>query len=422
MSDARPRVLAVLPGFFPGTIIGVATPLQRLHRAGRIDFDLTLQGLATRRQIARADVVVFCHSLDPGFAHLLAWVRELQKPLIHEIDDNLLEPPSDIPGLDYLREPARRALLVASLQQAALVRVYSPALQASLSALNNNVMTVSGPLEWSLLPDPMPPRTAGRVRMVYATSRQHDPIGELIVRPLARVLEEYPQAELTVWGPHLTALTHHPRVRTLPFVRDYEKFFVRFARERFDIGLAPLRDDAFHRCKSNNKFREYGACGVAGVYSDMSVYNTSVQDGLTGLLAANNEAAWGTAIGRLVADAGLRDRIAAAAAAETRRRYNEDVTDTEWMAPITQLSAASVGRAVAATARSDDDGTAAQSPAIFSQAGRLSTKAVRVIRQAGLAEAGRRAFNHLRSVSQLMAWKVGNRRVHHGAGGRPGPE
>ena len=37
---------------------------------------------------------------------------------------------------------------------------------------------------------------------------------------------------------------------------------------------------------------QYGACGVAGVYSDMPVYNTSVQDGLTGLLAANNEAAW----------------------------------------------------------------------------------------------------------------------------------
>ena len=56
----------------------------------------------------------------------------------------------------------------------------------------------------------------------------------------------------------------------------------------------------------------------------------------------------------------------------------------------------------------------------LTQASRLSTKAVRVIRQAGLAEAGRRAFNHLRSVSQLMAWKLGNRRVHHGAGGRPG--
>ncbi|MFA5908707.1 MAG: glycosyltransferase [Vicinamibacterales bacterium] len=424
MSNQRPRVLAVLPALFPSTVIGVAKPLLRLHQDQRIYLDLTLQFLVTRKAVARADVVVMCHTIDPQHAQILDWIRELRRPLIYEIDDNLLRIPADIPGLDYLREPVRRDTLVACLKQADVVRVYSPELLRILADYNEHVVMVSGPLDWSLMPfDSTGSASRGRsrsgsstglntppVKIVYATGRMEDQIGRMLIEPLRQVLDAHPEAELTVWGPRHEALAQHPQVRSLPLIRDYDTFFARFAAEQFAIGLAPLPDDEFHRCKSNNKFREYAACGVAGVYSDMPVYNTFVTHGQTGLLVANTGAAWVEAIGRLVSDASLRAAIGRNAKAYAAAHFNERITDEEWMARIGPLAA---DRPAIAGA---DRPAAAPRPlatafGVAKYAARLSTKLGPVFRTHGAASVLRRVGTHLAGFGQVMAWEISRWRL-----------
>lgn len=421
MSSLRPRVLAVLPALFPSTVIGVAKPLLRLHQDERIHLELTLQFLVTRKAVARADVVVMCHTIDPQHGHILDWARECGRPLIYEIDDNLLNIPEEIPGLDYLREPARRAQLMACLRQADVVRVYAPALQQVLSAYNEHVEVVSGPLDWRLMPAELPTRDTQKVRLVYATGRMEDRIGRMLVGPLGRILAAHPEAELTIWGPRHEAFASHPQVRFLPLIRDYDTYFARFAAERFDIGLAPLPDDEFHRCKSNNKFREYAACGVAGVYSDMAVYNTTVVDGQTGLLAANTEGAWVDAIGRLVTDAPLRTGIGTRAREYAATHFNERITDDQWLAAIVPLAAthpapAAAGRAPVAPQ------PLATAVGVVRYAARLSTKLGPVVRAHGAASTLRRVRAHIMGFGQVMAWEISRWRLQQRVGrqrGRP---
>ena len=406
MPELRPRVLAILPALFPSTVIGVAKPLLRLHQDQRITLDLTLQFLVTRRAVERADVVVMCHTIDPQFGYVLDWVREFGRPLIYEIDDDLLTIPDYIPGLAYLREPERRRQLIACISQADIVRVYSPALRDKLSAYNQNITIVAGPLDWSLMPASIP-KTPGILKIVYATSRTEDEVGRMLIAPLLRVLDKHPQVRLTVWNARHAELAAHPQVRSLPLIRDYDTFFARFAAEGFDIGLAPLPDDEFHRGKSNNKFREYASCGIAGVYSDMSVYNTSVQHEVTGLLVANTDAAWAAAIERLIVDEPLRRGIATRAREHARTHFNETVTDTEWMDAITALAK----RAKPAVVAGGGGASADKVVGLARFVGRLSTKVAPVFREHGVSTVMRRTWRHFMGIGQLVSWEINRWRL-----------
>ena len=78
-----------------------------------------------------------------------------------------------------------------------------------------------------------------------------------------------------------------PNVHHHGLICRYDRYLRRFSRGGYDIGLAPLPDDAFYRSKTNNKFREYGASGIAGIYSHNEVYAHCVEHEVSGLLVAN---------------------------------------------------------------------------------------------------------------------------------------
>ena len=174
------------------------------------------------------------------------------------------------------------------------------------------------------------------MKLIYATSRLDDSLGRIFLPALRRLMdEEGPRVEAHFWGPRPPA--ELPAVRHHAVVHDYDRFLRRFSAAGFEIGLAPLADDVFHRSKTNTKFREYGACGIAGVYSDVEVYSDCVRHGETGLLVGNDAEAWYRALRRLVDDADLRERIRRQARAEIEEHYAQEKFEAVFLRQIEQL-------------------------------------------------------------------------------------
>ena len=403
----RPRVLAALPGFFPSTVINVAKPLMRLVEDGAIDLDLTAHTIVRRRQIERADVLVMSHTIDPAHVWILDCARQSGTPLVYDIDENLLEPPADVPGLDFHRAPARQAAVRQALAQAAVVRTYSPALQRYLHAYNTNVVRSDGPIDWRLVPEVAPVRRTDRVRIVYATSRQRqDSIGAVVVDPLRNVLDAHPHVDVTIWGPRFAGLDGHPRVEHREFVRDYDRYFEQFARDGFDIGLAPMPGAAFYQSKTATKFREYAACRIAGIYADVEIYRDCVVDGETGLLVQGGDRNWIAVMDRLVRDAPLRARIQARAERSARERYSAERIGRDWLSHI-RTAAASRRAPVSSTELPGRESRQSR----IARIGAYSHRAVSLMRSGGVSALWSRVRDELADRRQLAEWELALRQI-----------
>ena len=97
---------------------------------------------------------------------------------------------------------------------------------------------------------------------------------------------------------------------------------------RLDIGIAPLIDSEFNRCKSNIKWQEYAIAKVPGIYSNI-IYQTHGFDPRYGLIAYNEED-WYQKIKSLVLNPILRKDIADSAYSRVTSRFSLAKHIREW--------------------------------------------------------------------------------------------
>ncbi len=174
----------------------------------------------------------------------------------------------------------------------------------------------------------------GLVRIGYAAgSRTHQRDFAAAAPAIAAVLREHPEARLVLFresgrGGDLVDIAEFPEMAGLAERVEWRQAvpLSRLPDElaRFDLNIAPLEvGNAFCEAKSELKYFEAAIVGVPTVASPTQPFRTAIRDGETGFLAAD-QAAWHTAIGRLVADAGLRRRIGQAAVFDVLHRYGPE--------------------------------------------------------------------------------------------------
>jgi glycosyltransferase involved in cell wall biosynthesis len=111
-----------------------------------------------------------------------------------------------------------------------------------------------------------------------------------------------------------------------------------------DIGVYPLPDDEWSKGKCGFKAIQCMACGVPVVAAAVGVNREIIEDGVNGFLAATRDE-WISKLGRLLSDAPLRARIAAAGRRTIEDRYSLRVTAPQLAAVL--ASALPAGRRTA---------------------------------------------------------------------------
>lgn len=236
------------------------------------------------------------------------------RPVIYDLDDNFLAVPEGHPMAARLAPVAPYAREL--LSRASLVTVSTPRLGRAFSACNAQIEVLPNLIDESLWDVPSQPRPRGPVRIVHAGTPSHAADLSGVTAALARVKERFGRdVELVFMGSSPEGLD----ALSIPFAEDYAAYARALSALAPDIGVAPLEDTPFNRCKSAVKWLEYSAAGAAGVFSDCPAYEC-VRHGETGLKVRSGE--WEEAVSRLVEDEALRRSLSGRARGEALGRWS----------------------------------------------------------------------------------------------------
>lgn len=248
------------------------------------------------------------------------------------LDDNFweLDPGSEIG--QYYRDPGVQRRLEELLEHADRILVSTTALRDYLHRFGDRVVQIDSFFDFSLVPElPAMPSARPFIRGGFASSADRG-VDLLPVLPdLLTALDRNDKFEFELIGPDFDAIEPHPRIRRFPVLTDYESY-VRFQLDRqWDFAIAPLSGVRSNIYKTDNKYREYAALGIPGIYQESLPYE-SVVDGETGLIVSDEGRSWLDAIDLYVTSPELRQKVRTQARADVVKRRSIETVSIRWAA------------------------------------------------------------------------------------------
>ena len=160
-----------------------------------------------------------------------------------------------------------------------------------------------------------------KVKIVYAASPSHAALFEKYIFPIVPNLEKEFDISFTFVGVHPNIPgSNYEYISSMPLLM-YRKYM----RARgFDIGLAPLQNDEFSKCKYFNKFIEYTTQGIVGIYAKTEPYTYVVKNGVNGFLATDDPQDWLRALREAITDKEKRRACVENAVQYLRTEHSEN--------------------------------------------------------------------------------------------------
>lgn len=336
------RILGILPAIIPSTVIGVIKPLTELDRRGEIRLRLQLSDSFSFNNFDWCDVVVFCRNCEIIDLNLLYNLKLKGKKIVFELDDNFEEIPLDTYIGLYLRQYYRLHVIRRFYELSDVTRVFSDRLFHQASRHNANLQRVNSYFDFSIVDGlTVRPSNDDVIKLAFPSSRiDNNEIGMDFYEAVTTILSRYPgKVELHLWGNSIPApLVGLEGVILNKSDKNYRRFVSTFFQSGFDIGLAPGNDNPFFHSKTNNKYREFGGCGIAGIYSNFPPYANSVVHKVTGLLVDSTPSDWIDAIELLISNKQLRTNIQRAAKEDVLNRYSLNSTLESWRETFRMLN------------------------------------------------------------------------------------
>lgn len=320
----------------PSLEIILLQPFRELRRQELYDFNVLVEGNVSKEDIANADTVIFLRNVEAVAYQYLEWAHDMGKRTIYTIDDNFLELPHSGDVGQYYGNPERQEVFLKFLRNAQVIKVDSAYFADYIRLhFNSNVVYFPSSVDFSLFePKEKPVRNDDQIVIGYEGTNKEEDFA-VVVPILKRIIHEYgDRVRMEFQGFIPGELAYYPQVSYTSPTLDYRTYLQHLSQSGWDIGLAPLRETVFNFCKTNNKYRDYAACLIPGIYSDTPAYKEWVIQGETGIIIPHTTECWYEAIKQMIDNPNLRNHIKEQAGLLAKQQFSIQACVGNWLGHI----------------------------------------------------------------------------------------
>lgn len=260
---------------------------------------LTIKGESKEERWARIfkdyDIFWTSYFSDPMEASALFYTRDkLGKKVILDCDDNFFDILPSHPLYDKLKATKRdRAFMATILSFADVLTVSTEPLKQKFKEHFKDVLGIEKKIvvipnmnnlkEWE---HPISKKSKKKFIVGYAGSNSHQDDLEMFLPSLLKIMQKYPHVHFESVGSISKDMLHmfkdfdHDsmlRCDLLPSTWTFNEYPKMLCKQKWDIGVAPLVDSAFTRCKSHIKFLEYSSFKLPTIASKVYPYYVDIE-------------------------------------------------------------------------------------------------------------------------------------------------
>ncbi len=286
--EKMPRILLIYRKMIPSIRLCGHCQMEYLAKQGAVQYRAVQEMKLKNSDLNWADVVLLGR-LDSWYECQLAKkLHEAGRYLIYIIDDDLLNVPSEISSASYYNQPNVQKNIRTMIELSDAILSPSPILLRKYAIGEKHAIQIEEPAI-DLVPY-RPHKLDGPVKIGFAGSI--DRTGDLetiLEEPLKAIKQKYTDKVQFEFFGAIPAFAKQLDAKCIPYCNSYDEYRSILNRLEWDIGIAPMPNTPFHSCKHYNKFIEYAAIGVVGLYSNVMPYSRLEALGLDWALLVNPE-------------------------------------------------------------------------------------------------------------------------------------
>ena len=313
------NVLVTSTTFIPSVILCGHSQLDYLEKQGKLNYRFVISHFTNKSDIEWADIIVFLRSDSDLDTYVSKIAKEAGKHLIYVLDDDILNVPNYLSSAPYYLLPSTQNHIKTIMSNCDTFLTPSPVLLKKYGDGFEKAFLISEP---SLNRIEKKAKNK-KVKIGFAGSidRSQD-LNEILDETIGKIIDKYKdKIEIEFMGAKPEFIEKY-NLKYLPYQDGYDAYTAFMSKCNWDIGLAPMPDTEFHKCKYFNKFVEYASFGIVGIYSNLKPYTYGIENRKNGLLVNNTTDEWVEAISEIIDNQKLREKISK----ECLKQANKDYT------------------------------------------------------------------------------------------------